>query len=239
MKAIAVIPARYDSSRLPGKPLLKLDGKPIIQHVWQRVRDAELFDRIIIGTDDQRIYDQVVAFGGEVALTSKKHQSGTDRVAEVCQDIDCDLVFNVQGDEPFISREPLKLLLDAFSDPGVTVSSLMHTLRKEIDNPDQVKVVCNNNNFALYFSRSRIPFLRDKKPDIQYWGHIGVYAFRREVLLQFVNLPLGMLEQIEKLEQLRMLENGIPIKMIETQYSGFGIDTPEDLEKAEIKLRKV
>jgi 3-deoxy-manno-octulosonate cytidylyltransferase (CMP-KDO synthetase) len=239
MKAIAIIPARYESTRFPGKPLAKLGAKYIIQHVYERVLGSNLFAEVVVGTDDQRIFEEVESFGGKVVLTSKKHESGTDRVAEVCRKLsscsNADVVVNVQGDEPFISREPLKKLIAAFDDPAVQVASLMHRMKKDFDDPNSVKVVCDKEGFSLYFSRKVIPFEQgnklEQKPE--YFRHIGVYAFRREMLFRFVEMQHGKLEQIEKLEQLRLLENGIRIKMIKTDYEGIGIDTPQDLEKAE------
>ncbi len=236
MKIIAIIPARYDSTRFPGKPLVKLGNKPIIRHVYERAKNSELFDDVIVATDDQRIFEAVDDFNGKVILTAKEHQSGTDRIAEVCSKIDCDIVVNIQGDEPFISKEPLQKLISAFDNEEVEVASLMHRIKKDIESPNNVKVVCDRNDFALCFSRSKIPFNRNPKshfPNPQYYKHIGVYAFRKEVLMKFVNLPVGKLEQIEKLEQLRLLENGMKIKMVETEYEGIGIDTKEDLECAE------
>jgi len=240
MKIIAVIPARFDSTRFPGKPLAILGNKPIIRHVYERAFNSGLFDEVIVATDDQRIFEAVDDFGGKVELTSKKHQSGSDRVAEICAKTECDVVVNIQGDEPFICKEPLTKLISVFENPNIEVASLMHKLKVEIENPNQVKVVCDNDNFALYFSRAAIPFRRDKKGVTAiYYKHIGVYAFKKETLLKFVQLPIGKLEQIEKLEQLRLLENGIKIKMIETDYEGIGIDTPEDLKKAEKLLREM
>lgn len=239
MKVIAIIPARYESIRFPGKPLAKLGTKYIIQHVYERVQSSSLFTEIVVGTDDQRIFEAVESFGGKVVLTSKKHESGTDRVAEVCKKLpgcnDADVVLNVQGDEPFISREPLKKLIAAFDDPVVRVASLMHRMKKNYDDPNSVKVVCDTEGFSLYFSRSLIPFEQNNKLDQkpEYFRHIGIYAFKLEMLFRFIEMPHGKLEQIEKLEQLRLLENGIRIKMIETDYEGIGIDTQEDLEKAE------
>jgi len=238
MKFVAVIPARWQSSRFPGKPLALLNNKPIIQHVYENVLNSGLFDQVIIATDSQKILDAVHAFGGNAQMTSTEHRSGTDRVAEVCQNLDFDIVVNIQGDEPFISLLPLKQLTDAFSDPQVKIASLMHLLTGKIDDNNQVKVVCDNQGNALYFSRSVIPYNRDYNPDTYYYGHVGVYAFRKESLFKFIDLPPAKLENIEKLEQLRLLENGIKIKMIETKYSGIGIDTPEDLAKAEKKFQK-
>ena len=243
MKVIAVIPARFDSTRFPGKLLAKLGSKSVIQHVYERAKDSELFAEVVVGTDDQRIFETVDRFGGKVTLTSKKHKSGTDRIAEVCRKISCcqnaDIVVNIQGDEPFISLEPLKELIDALQDENVGVASLMHKMKADFDDPNNVKVVCDKNNFSLYFSRSIIPFDRDKNSDLkpEYFKHIGVYAFRREMLFKFVEMPKSKLEELEKLEQLRLLENGIHIKMIEANYEGIGIDTPEDLEKAKKLLK--
>ena len=232
MKVIAIIPARFNSTRFPGKPLAKLGNKYIIQHVYEQAKKSGLFAEVIVGTDDQRIFEAVNGFGGKVTLTSKKHKSGTDRVAEVCNKMssckDADVIINVQGDEPFISEKPLKKLINAFKDPEVMVASLMHELLKDIDNPNVVKVVCDENDYALNFSR--IPNLESRIPN---YKHIGVYAFRRKTLFEFIKLPESNLEKIEKLEQLRLLENGYKIKMVLTSYKGIGIDTPQDLEKAE------
>ena len=238
MKFIAVIPARWQSSRFPGKPLALLNNKPVIQHVYENVLNSGIFEQVIVATDSQNILDAVHSFGGSAQMTGTGHHSGTDRVAEVCQNLDFDIVVNVQGDEPFISAEPLKLLTDAFHDPQVKVASLMHFITGRIDDHNLVKVVCDNQGNALYFSRAVIPFNRDYNPEAYYYGHVGVYAFRKETLLKFIELPPAKLENIEKLEQLRLLENGIQIKMIETKYSGIGIDTPEDLAKAEKRFQK-
>jgi len=243
MQVIAVIPARFDSTRFPGKPLAMLGNKTLIQHVYDSAAQTDLFDKVIVATDDKRIFDNITDFGGEVVLTSKYHKSGTDRIAEVCKNLEAEIIVNIQGDEPFISKEPLQKLISAFEDQKVQVASLMHKLMEEIENPNIVKVVCDNSNFALYFSRSPIPFIRIKQPATrnsqpEYFKHIGVYAFRRETLFKFIQLPVGKLERVEKLEQLRFLENGIKIKMIETSFQGIGIDTPEDLKKAELILQK-
>ncbi|HNW99855.1 MAG TPA: 3-deoxy-manno-octulosonate cytidylyltransferase [Candidatus Cloacimonadota bacterium] len=234
MKVIAVIPARYSSTRFPGKALALLNGKPIIQHVYEATVNSGLFDQVIIATDDDRISHAVHDFHGRCCMTSPDHKSGSDRIAEVVRDMDCDVVFNVQGDEPFISREPLSALKDAFLDKTVEVASLMHIMQDEDDivNPNNVKVVCDSLGDALFFSRSVIPYDRDNTGKVTYWKHIGVYAYRKQTLLRFITLPQGKIERIESLEQLRMLENGIRIRMIKTDYMGIGIDTPEDLEKA-------
>ena len=236
MKVIAIIPARFDSMRFPGKPLAKLGNKYIIQHVYEQAKKSNLFEEVIVGTDDQRIFEAVNGFGGKVALTSKKHQSGTDRVAEVCDKMACckdaDVIVNVQGDEPFITEKPLRKLIEVFNDSEVMVASLMHELSKDIENPNVVKVICDENNNAINFSR--IPNLKSRTPN---YKHIGVYAFRRKILFEFIKLPESKLEKIEKLEQLRLLENGYKIKMVLTSYKGIGIDTPRDLEKAEKLLK--
>jgi len=236
MKVIAIIPARFDSTRFPGKPLVKLGNKYIIQHVYEQAQKSGLFAEVVVGTDDQRIFEAVNGFNGKVTLTSKKHQSGTDRVAEVCDKMICckdaDVIVNVQGDEPFITERPLKKLIEVFNDPEVMVASLMHEITKDIENPNVVKVVCDENYNALNFSR--IPLTESLTPN---YKHIGVYAFRRKTLFEFVELPESKLEKIEKLEQLRLLENGFKIRMVLTSYKGIGIDTPQDLEKAEKILK--
>jgi 3-deoxy-manno-octulosonate cytidylyltransferase (CMP-KDO synthetase) len=233
MKFIAVIPARWQSSRFPGKPLALLAQKPIIQHVYENVLDSGLFTQVIVATDSQKILEAVQAFGGIAQMTGSEHHSGTDRIAEVCLSLDFDVVVNIQGDEPFISAQPLIKLTNAFQDPQVQVASLMHRISGRIDDQNQVKVVCDNQGNALYFSRSVIPCNRDYSPDVEYFAHVGVYAFRKEALYKFIDLPPAKLENIEKLEQLRLLENGISIKMISTTYAGLGIDTPEDLAQAQ------
>ncbi len=235
--AVAVIPARYDSSRFPGKPLAILGGKPMIVQVFRAVEQTGLFSRVIVATDDSRIFNTVIEHGGEACMTSSSHRSGTDRIAEVVRDIDFDIVVNVQGDEPFISKEPLEKLLSLFGDESVRVGTLLHDLDDENDlkNPNIVKVAIAKNSDALYFSRSPIPFkAREYRP--HYYRHIGVYAYRKDALLRFVGLEPGVLEQTESLEQLRLLENGIPIRTACTDYRGIGIDTPEDLEKAQSRF---
>lgn len=231
MICIAVIPARYASVRFPGKPLALLQGKPIIQHVYERVLNSSLFYDVIVATDDNRIADTVKSFNGKVRLTSADHPSGSDRIAEVIKDIDCDVVFNVQGDEPMIDAETLSKLKDVFINPQVKVASLMTTISNDKDtlNINVVKVVTDNDLNSLYFSRSPIPYNRDQQTGVVYSKHIGVYAYRKQTLLDYIKLPAGKLEQIEKLEQLRFLENGIQLKMVRTTYQGIGIDTPDDL----------
>lgn len=237
---IAIIPARYASTRFPAKALALLAGKPIIQHVYSRVAGSGLFNHVLVATDHQAIHDAVLAFGGEVIMTSAHHQSGSDRIAEAAQAYpEAQLILNVQGDEPLIDTASLSDLIAAFNDPQVEMASLMTPILEPamLNNPNIVKVVTDCLANALYFSRSAIPFNRDDDTTCTYYRHIGVYAYRRETLFRFVALPPGKLEQTEKLEQLRALEAGIPIRMIITDYQGIGIDTPEDLAQVERYLQ--
>ena len=236
MKTIAVIPARYNSTRFPAKLMQILGNKTVITTTYQNVVETGLFDEVFVATDSELIFDEITKNGGKAVMTGE-HETGSDRIAEAVQNIDCDIVINVQGDEPFLKKEPLKQLIEAFSDDDkkeISLASLKIQLKEseEIQNPNNVKVITDNNGFALYFSRSVIPFLRDQDFDVKYYKHIGVYAFRKEALLEFSKLPMLPLETAEKLEQLRYLEYGKRIKMIETDFVGVGIDTPEDLEKA-------
>lgn len=235
MNAIAVIPARYASTRFPVKALANLAGKPIIQHVYERVTASALFTDVIIATDHQAIMDAVKAFHGKAMMTSDKHPSGSDRIAEVLKHYpETDVIVNVQGDEPLIERQPLADLLQVFNDPFVDMASLMTPITdpEMLKDPNIVKVVTNSQGDAIYFSRSCVPYNRDDK-EHTYYRHIGVYAYRPDVLEEFVSLPQGALEQIEKLEQLRALEHDIPIRMVITDYQGVGIDTPTDLDRVE------
>ena len=240
MKVIAVIPARYNSTRFPGKPLAILNGKPIIKHVYDAVNLSKLFFKTIVATDDDRIFNAVKKFNGNVIMTSKKHKSGTDRVVEVCKNFKCDVVVNIQGDEPFVNKAVLTDIISAFKDKRTEVATLYHKItdNRDINNPNIVKTVFDKNNFAMYFSRSPIPYNRDKHCDTNYYKHIGIYAFKQDILLKFALLEQSYYEKIEKLEQLRLLENNIKIKMVKTTYKGFGIDTPKDLEKAEMLMKK-
>lgn len=235
-KVIAVIPARYNSTRFPGKLMEILGDQTVILTTYKNVVETGLFDDVFVATDSQIIFDEIAKNGGNAMMTGE-HETGSDRIAEAVQNIDCDLVVNVQGDEPFLKKEPLKQLIDAFADDHqkkISLASLKIRLKatEEIQNPNNVKVITDNDGFALYFSRSVIPFLRENDLEVQYYKHIGVYAFRKEALLEFSKLPMLALETAEKLEQLRYLEYGKRIKMIETDFIGVGIDTPEDLEKA-------
>ncbi|MBX5484620.1 MAG: 3-deoxy-manno-octulosonate cytidylyltransferase [Myxococcaceae bacterium] len=244
MKPVAVIPSRYASVRFPGKPLALLCGKPMVQHVYDRCVESGAFDRILIATDDERIAESVRRFGGEVAMTSPQCQSGTDRVAEVARALpDAEVVVNVQGDEPLIAPVSLKALAELFDDPSVEMATLVRPLEEnERANPNVVKVVRAENGDALYFSRADIPFDRDAQlggspAGIERLGHIGIYGYRREVLARIAALPPHPLELSERLEQLRALAHGVHIRCAWTRFTSIGVDTPEDLKKAEALLR--
>jgi 3-deoxy-manno-octulosonate cytidylyltransferase (CMP-KDO synthetase) len=234
MKVFAVIPARYAATRFPGKLMQILGNKTIIAHTYLHSLETGLFDEVWVATDSEIIHNEISKMGGHVVMSTKQHESGSDRIAEAIEKLDVDIVVNVQGDEPFIQKEPLEKLINAFNDPQVQVGSLMQKISEpiDIDNPNIVKVVVNDQHDAMYFSRSPIPYNRNRQSDIPYFRHIGVYAFRKQTLLDFTRWPLGRLENAEKLEQLRYLEHGVSIRMIETHFTGIGIDTPEDLEKA-------
>ena len=239
MKNIAVIPARFAASRFPGKLMQRIGEKTIIRMVYENAVAMNLFDQVLVVTDSEEIMNEILAAGGAVKKSTKDHQSGSDRIAEAIASMDVDVVVNIQGDEPFVEKEPLQDLLNCFKDPGVAVASVMKRFGEgdEPENPNQVKVVCNKNNDALYFSRSPIPFKRNRSADLPYFKHVGVYAYRKETLLNFTQWPMGALEQAEMLEQLRYLENGVAIRMVETKTSSIGIDTPEDLERARVEYK--
>jgi 3-deoxy-manno-octulosonate cytidylyltransferase (CMP-KDO synthetase) len=237
MKIIAVIPARYASTRFPAKLMQDLGGKTVITRTYQAAVNTRLFDDVFVVTDSILIYDEIISNGGKAIMSVKEHESGSDRIAEAVDNLDVDIVVNVQGDEPFINKEPLEKVINVFRndfDKKVDLASLMVEITDEddINNPNNVKVVTDQNGFALYFSRSVIPYPREKNVGVRYMKHIGIYAFRKEALLSFYHLPMKSLEASEKLEQLRYLEFGKRIKMVETTHVGIGIDTPEDLEKA-------
>ncbi|MFM8592428.1 MAG: 3-deoxy-manno-octulosonate cytidylyltransferase [Sphingomonadales bacterium] len=238
MKAIAMIPARYEASRFPGKLMQLLGDKTVIRRTYQAALDTGLFDQVVVVTDSDRIEEEITKYGGQVLRSKRPHESGTDRIAEVAQDSPFDVIVNVQGDSPFIKKEPLQQLLAQFNDPTVQVGSLMRPLTQadDIQNPNVVKVVVDLNNNSIFFSRSVIPFLRDPQAAAPYYEHIGVYAFRKEMLLKFTAWPLTPLEKTEKLECLRLLEHGISIRMVLTAEKGVEIDTPQDLEKARALL---
>ena len=235
MKTVVVIPARLESSRLPNKVLLDVNGKSLIQRVWERVKSAKKIDEIYIATDNQKIVKVVNSFGGNAILTSTKHQSGTDRIAEAVENIDTDLVINVQGDEPLIDPNLIDSFVELFkNDYEVYFASAMHRIGtlEDLDNPNVVKVISDLKNNAIYFSRSRIPFSRDGEISVEnYFQHIGIYAYKKDFLLRYSQLPQTYFEKIEKLEQLRAIENGFKIRMVETDYRSVGVDTLEDLER--------
>ena len=234
MNVVCIIPARYASTRLPGKPLLDIGGKPMIQHVVERVRQARLPSRVLVATDDERIFAAVQKFGGEACMTSDRHPTGTDRLAEVARKLpEAELILNVQGDEPLISPVALDELIEAFADsPDLQMATLMTPLaEQDYTNPAAVKVVATLDGHALYFSRSLIPYPRNPDAETRHFKHIGVYAYRRDFLLRFAALPPTPLEKTESLEQLRALEHGYRIRLIETKFQPIGVDTPEDLER--------
>ena len=233
LKKVAIIPARYQSTRFPGKPLVDINGKSMISRVYDNAIKSKLFDEVIVATDDKRIFEVIRDFGGLIYMTSPNHISGTDRIAEVVNQIDADLVYNIQGDEPFLEFETLKTVVDLSLAEGFEVGSLYHEINVDdySFNPNQVKVVLNNRHEAMYFSRAAIPFNR-VSGDIHYKKHIGIYAFRKDVLLKLVELSPSPLELTEQLEQLRWLENGYSIKMAKVNNSPISIDTPQDLEFA-------
>ena len=236
MKKIAVIPARFAATRFPGKLMQRIGDKTIIRMVYENVQAMGLFDDVLVVTDNDQIVEEIKAIGGTVKKSSQEHPSGSDRIAEAIMDMDVDVVVNVQGDEPFVDISPLEKMLTAISEPDVVVASVMQKLGmdEDINNPNFVKVVCDKNKNALYFSRSPIPYKRNLQSSLPIYKHVGVYAFKKKALLEFTKWPMGVLEQTEMLEQLRYLENGISIKMVETTTSSIGIDTPEDLEKAKL-----
>jgi 3-deoxy-manno-octulosonate cytidylyltransferase (CMP-KDO synthetase) len=237
MKIIAVIPARYASTRFHAKLMEDLGGKTVILRTYEAAKQSHLFDDVFVVTDSDLIFDEIVSNGGKAIMSIKEHESGSDRIAEAVENMDVDIVVNVQGDEPFIDTAALEKLIEVYkndTEKKVDLASLMSEIKEEdeINNPNNVKVVVNQNDFALYFSRSVIPYPREVNVGVRYMKHIGIYAFRKQALMDFYNLPMKSLEASEKLEQLRYLEFGKRIKMVETSHIGIGIDTKEDLEKA-------
>ena len=232
-----MIPARYDATRFPGKLMQMLGNKTVILRTYEATTATRLFDKVIVVTDSDVILNEINSHGGYAIMSKKEHESGTDRIAEAAGEMDVDIILNVQGDTPFIKKEPLEKLLMQFDDPTVQVASLMQQLadEKEINDPNFVKVTVDNNMNSLFFSRSVIPYPRDTQAPIIYYEHIGVYAFRKKALIDFTKWPVAPLEAAEKVECLRFLENGIPLRMICVDYMGIEIDTPEDLHRA-IKL---
>ena len=237
MKIIAVIPARYASTRFPAKLMQDLGGKTVILRTYEAAIATNLFADVFVVTDSDLILNEIISNGGKEIISTKEHESGSDRIAEAVENMDVDVVINVQGDEPFINKKPLEELIEVFKkdiDKKVDLGSLMFEItdKEEINNPNHVKVITDQQGFALYFSRSVIPFPREENVGVRYMKHIGIYAFRKQALLDFYKLPMLSLEASEKLEQLRYLEYGKRIKMVETSHGSIGIDTPEDLEKA-------
>ncbi len=236
-KTIALIPARYDSTRFPGKLMKDLGGKSVILRTYEATQKTGLFDEVFVVTDSRKIYDEIDKNGGAAIYSETRHSCGSDRIAEAAESLEADLVVNVQGDEPFVNKSLLAQLLAVFEtdeDRKIDLASPMMPLTdwKEIENPNNVKVITDSEDFALYFSRSVIPFPRDKTSDAVYYKHIGIYAFRKQALLDFSKLPMFPLEAAEKIECLRFLEHGKRLKMVKTEVQNIGIDTPEDLKKA-------
>lgn len=240
LNVIGVIPARYASSRFKGKVLAMIDGKPMIQHVWERARRARLLERLIIACDDERVLAAAKQFGAEAQLTSQAHASGTDRLTEIINPIDVKVVVNIQGDEPLIHPSMIDGVAEAcLSDPEVVMATVKKRIEDpaEIANPNCVKVVTGKAGEALYFSRSPIPHPRDQRAPAVYYKHVGLYAYTKDFLFTFLHLPPSALEQAEQLEQLRVLEHGYRIKVIETTQETIGVDTPEDLERVVRRLK--
>ena len=240
MNAVAVIPARYASTRLPGKPLLDICGKPLIQHVWETVSRARGLDEVVVATDDMRIAHAVQAFGGKVCMTSPDCRSGSDRVREVAASLAADVYVNVQGDEPLLEASAIERLRDVFTeDASVQVATLCSRISEEqARSPHQVKVVRDHAGNALYFSRAPLPFVRESGESTEFLGHVGIYAYRTDALRGFASLPFYPLERAEKLEQLRFLQAGIPVRVLEVPPMGVGVDTPEDLERVRAVVKK-
>lgn len=244
MKFIGIIPARYASTRFPGKPLALLGGKPVIQHVYEKV--AAVLEAAYVATDDERIYDVVKSFGGQVVMTRTDHKSGTDRIEEAIEKIggEWDVVVNVQGDEPFVAKSQLYTICHCFDDPTTQIATLGKPFEsmEAVQNPNSPKIVVDNMGFAMYFSRSVIPYVRGKEKSswlthYPFLKHLGIYAYRKDVLRQVTQLPQSSLEIAESLEQLRWLQNGFKIKVGTTDVETVGIDTPQDLERAEEFLK--
>lgn len=234
MKIVAMIPARYAATRFPAKLMQQLGNKTVIRHTYDNTLATGLFDEVVVVTDSDIIFNEITTHGGKAIMSKKNHESGSDRIAEAAVNLDVDIIVNVQGDEPFVQKAPLEKLLAVFADDTVQVASLMQELKDPalIEDPNYVKVAVDRNMNSLFFSRSVIPYPRNKEITIRYYEHIGVYAFRKQALLSFTNWPMTPLEAAEKIECLRYLEYGIPLKMVLTQYMGVEIDTPEDLIKA-------
>lgn len=232
MKFLGIIPARYSSTRLEAKPLKKIHGHTMIEWVYKRAKKSELHD-LVVATDDKRIYDEVISFGGKAIMTSETHPNGTSRIAEVCEKMnDYDVIINIQGDEPLIEADMINSLINTFKEnKDLVMATLKHKLnsKEEIENPNSVKVICDKNNYAIYFSRSVIPYPR-KNENISYYKHIGIYAYKRDFVIEYSKMLSSPLEEAESLEQLRVLENGYKIKVLETSHSLIGVDTEQNLQ---------
>lgn len=242
MKVLCVIPARYASTRLPGKPLSMIAGKPMIQHVYERACQAQLPDEVVVATDNELVEQAVIGFGGKAVMTSPDHPSGTDRLAEVALKYpDVDIIVNVQGDEPMIPPEIIDRLAEAFEgDAELNMATMKVVMDEEdYDNPAAVKVVTDQRGYALYFSRSLMPYPRNKPEGYKVFKHVGIYAYRRNFLLKYAALTPTPLERAESLEQLRALENGYKIKVLESDFQGIGVDTPEDLAAVNVLFEKM
>lgn len=235
----AFIPARYAATRFPAKLMQALGAKTVIRHTYDNTVATGLFNEVYVVTDSEIIFNEITSHGGKALMSKKEHQSGSDRIAEAIEHLAIDIVVNVQGDEPFVKKEPLEKLIAVFKDDKVQVASLMQALTHTdlIADPNYVKVAVDKNSNALFFSRSVIPYPRNTELAITYYEHIGVYAFKKQALLDFTNWPISPLEAAEKIECLRYLENGVSIKMLVTSYMGIEIDTPEDLIKAAALLK--
>ncbi|MAW95094.1 MULTISPECIES: 3-deoxy-manno-octulosonate cytidylyltransferase [unclassified Leeuwenhoekiella] len=242
LRTIAMIPARYEASRFPGKLMQDLEGKPVIIRTYEAAKATKLFDEVYVVTDSEEIKKAVEQASGKVIMSRVEHSCGSDRIAEAVQELDIDIVVNVQGDEPFTNAEDMRNVLQVFYEEGaeyIDLASLMTPMRlqTEIENPNNVKVIVDQNNFALYFSRAPIPYPRDRDIDVTYYKHKGIYAFRKEAVLDFARLPMRELEASEKIEAIRYLEYGKRIKMVYSDTPAIGIDTPQDLEEARNILR--
>ena len=234
MRIIGVIPARFESSRFPGKPLIDLKGKSMIQRVYEGASKASGLDKVIVATDDQRIYDHVKGFGGDVAMTNSSHQTGTDRCGEVALDIDADVIINIQGDEPLVDYRQLDQLCEIFNDTTVDIATLGIRIpmdSEELSDPNRIKIVVDKNMNALYFSRSVIPFVRDQDVTYPFLRHIGLYAYRKSILMDLIKMAPSDLEKVESLEQLRWLYNGHSIRVVVTDIETPNIDIPEDVKR--------
>ena len=236
-RIIAMIPARYAATRFPAKLMQSLGAKTVIRHTYDNTLATGLFDDVIVVTDSEIIFKEIIGNGGRAMMSKRTHESGSDRIAEAAESLDVDIIVNVQGDEPFVNKEPLQKLVDVFKGKdgeNVQVASLMQVLKEEqfINDPNYVKVAVDRSMNSLLFSRSAIPYARNKEANITYYEHIGVYAFRKQALLNFTSWAMTPLEEAEKIECLRYLENGILLKMVVTDFMGVEIDTPEDLERA-------